>query len=380
VTGEYPPQAGGVADYTALLARGLAEAGDCVTVFAPLHPATSGPLTPGVMVERLPDHFGPRGLMALGRALLRIPRPDRLLIQYVPQAYGYRGMNLPLSLWLRHASPIRPWVMFHEIASPVLAGQPLRHRMLALVQWRMAALVAHAAEQAFVSTPAWWPLLAKLAPRLAPVWLPVPSNLPSAADTDAVAVVRRKLDASGDSLVVGHFGSFGQIVTGPLEQVLPALLAADRRRVGLLIGMGGEAFTERLLGRHPELRGQIRATGFLPPDATTAHLAACDLLIQPYPDGVTARRGSAMAALALGRPLVTTDGELSEPLWRQSAAVGLAAAGSPAALLDAAEAILNDARRREELGERGRAFYRDHFSPQRLIATLRREAGLAADA
>ena len=35
LTGEYPPQPGGVADYTALVAGGLAAASDLVTVYAP---------------------------------------------------------------------------------------------------------------------------------------------------------------------------------------------------------------------------------------------------------------------------------------------------------------------------------------------------------
>ena len=35
ITGEYPPQPGGVSDYTRLVAEGLAAAGDAVTVWAP---------------------------------------------------------------------------------------------------------------------------------------------------------------------------------------------------------------------------------------------------------------------------------------------------------------------------------------------------------
>jgi glycosyltransferase involved in cell wall biosynthesis len=291
--------------------------------------------------------------------------------------YGLKGMNLPLCLWLRYACPLPPWVMFHEVAFPVLPGQRHRHRMLALVQRRMAALVAQSAQRVFVSTPAWEPLLSRLAPGCSPVRLPVPSNLPHAADHSAVAEVRRRLGADDTALVVGHFGTFGQAITALLEEVFPALVAAGPGRVGLLIGLGGEAFAQRLLARYPALRGRIRATGLLPADETAAHLAACDLLVQPYPDGASTRRGSLMAGLALERPIVTTQGELSEPLWAESGAVALAPAGAAAALLDAAEALLHSPRRREQLGASGRAFYAAHFSPQRLIATLRRQAGIA---
>jgi glycosyltransferase involved in cell wall biosynthesis len=377
VTGEYPPQPGGVADYTALLVRGLVEAGDTVTVYAPRQGLGSEPDIPGATVVALPDHFGTRGLRVLHRALARTPRPDRLLLQYVPHMYGRRGMNLPLCLWLRYACPVPPWVMFHEVAFPVLPGQPLRHRLLALVQRRMAALVARSAERVFVSTPAWGPLLARLAPGCSPICLPVPSNLPHAAGHGAVAAVRRSMGAEDTALVVGHFGTFGQAITALLEEVFPALVAAEPGRIGLLIGLGGEAFAARLLARYPALDGRIRATGLLPLQDIAAHTAACDLLVQPYPDGVSTRRTSLMAGLAMGRPIVTTRGELTEPLWLHSGAVALAPAGVPAALLSTAEALLHDHRRHEQLGASGRAFYAAHFSPQRLIATLRRQAGAA---
>jgi hypothetical protein len=93
VTGEYPPQPGGVSDYTQLLAEGLVAAGDKVAVYAPSEqhgPATTGS---GVRVYRLPDRFSIRGLRRLDGGLAR-DRPDRLLIQYTPHAFGWKAMNL----------------------------------------------------------------------------------------------------------------------------------------------------------------------------------------------------------------------------------------------------------------------------------------------
>jgi glycosyltransferase involved in cell wall biosynthesis len=371
LTGEYPEQPGGVSDYTALVAVGLASAGDEVHVWAP---ACSGPTSrrPGVEVHRLPDHLGPRGLARLHAAL---HARDRLFVQYAPHSFGLKGMNLPLCLWLRHVCPVRPWVMFHEVAFPIVPGQPMRHRLLALAQRRMAALAARAAERVFVSTLAWAPVLARLAPTVVPTWLGVPSNLPESTTNAAVHDARQAVLAN-EAIVIGHFGSFHPAVTTSVQEALPALLAADPRRLGLFIGLGSQAFAERFLSAHPELSGRVRATGLLPADATVAHLAACDLLIQPYPDGVSARRGSLMAALALGCAVVTTYGESSEPLWRQSGSVPLVPCGDEAALIRAAEALLADESLRSDLAQRGRAFYQAHFCTQRLIATLRREAGL----
>jgi hypothetical protein len=58
LTGEYPPQPGGVSDYTRLVAQGLAALGDEMAMYAP--PQGIDPL--GVRVRRLPYRFGLRGL------------------------------------------------------------------------------------------------------------------------------------------------------------------------------------------------------------------------------------------------------------------------------------------------------------------------------
>src|SRR4051812_23874195 len=102
LTGEYPPQLGGVSDYTRLVARHLAAAGHAVHVFTSAAAiAGVSPMDPGVSVHRLPDHFGRRGLRWLGEQLDHLPRPLRVLVQYVPHAYGHRAMNVRLPLWLR---------------------------------------------------------------------------------------------------------------------------------------------------------------------------------------------------------------------------------------------------------------------------------------
>src|SRR5579862_1598510 len=99
LTGEYPPQPGGVSDYTFQVAHGLAAAGDEVFVLAP---GTKGP-TPddhGVTVLRFDGGFGPKQLWKISQSLRRMSGPFRLLIQYVPQMYGCKGVNVAFALWV----------------------------------------------------------------------------------------------------------------------------------------------------------------------------------------------------------------------------------------------------------------------------------------
>ncbi len=82
ITGEYPPQPGGVSDYTHIISHGLAAAGDEVHVWAPdalPSPAENG----GVQIHRLSDHFGPRAMLQRNRALSGSSE-NYTLIQYVP--------------------------------------------------------------------------------------------------------------------------------------------------------------------------------------------------------------------------------------------------------------------------------------------------------
>ena len=98
-----------------------------------------------------------------------------MLVQYVPQAFGWKGGNLPFCVWLRLRRNRHPWVMFHEAAYPFEAGDRLPRRALAAVNRLMAHLVSRAAHRAFVSIPAWRREVELLAVAGTSIeWLPVP--------------------------------------------------------------------------------------------------------------------------------------------------------------------------------------------------------------
>ncbi len=372
ITGEYPPQPGGVADYTRLVARGLAAAGDEVHVFASAYDGTTAE-EPGVRLHRLPDLFGPRSLLALDRHLARLPGPVQVVVQYTPHAFGMKAMNLPLCLWLAARRRRRYWVMFHEVAFPFRRGQPPRHTLLAGVTRVMAAVLARSAARVFVSIEQWEPLLRRLAPSLPPChWLPVPSNLDARPDPGRCRELRGRLTPGPNAALVGHFGTYEPSIASMVAGVLPPLLARDRGRVGLLVGRNGPGFADRLTRDHPDLVGRLVATGGLPSGEASEHLAVCDLLLQPYPDGACSRRGSLMAGLALGRPIVTTVGRLTDSVFLDTDAVLFVPDDGLAGMVPAAEALLGAPEERALLGRRAASFYESHFSPEIVVREMRR--------
>ena len=107
------------------------------------------------------------------------------------------------------------------------------------------------------------------------------------------------------------------------------------------MGLGSREFCDRWMTRRPELASRVFATGVLDEHELSLHIQACDVLLQPYPDGVSARRSTAVSLLAHGAAVVTTRGPLSEGLWAESGAVD-AVALDPAVLAGAVRGLLND--------------------------------------
>ena len=373
LTGEYPPQSGGVSDYTRLVAEGLAAVGDEVAVYAP--PQGIGPdsAPPGVRVRRLPDRFGLRGLRWLDRELAR-DRPDRILLQYVPHAFGLKAMNLPFAAWVaaraRRVAPV--WVMFHEVAFPFVR-RPLRHNLVAIVNRVMVWAVAGAADRVLVSIPSWGSYCARSArgpgrpsgcrsPAMWPPW-PTPGRSPPPAPATPRT---RPLRWSGTS---GRSGGGSPTCSsrpssdcsGPTRW--PGSCSSAEDPSGIV---------STSVASHPELAGEWQATGELSPAAVAAHLRACDLLLQPYPDGVSSRRTSVMAGLANRVPVVTNLGDLSEPLWAAWTGATVVPGPDPAALAAATvEVLALSPENRLALGARGAELYRTQFSLERTIARLR---------
>jgi glycosyltransferase involved in cell wall biosynthesis len=368
ITGEYPPQVGGVSDYTRVVAAGLASAGDHVVVWAPRAEAAD-PRDPRVDVRRLPDTFGPRSLRLLSTALDRAPTPHRLLVQYVPHAFGWKAANVPFCLWLRSRRKDGVWVMFHEVAYPFARGAGLMLNALAAVNRLMAMLVGSAAERAFVSIPAWRSGVGSVTHAGTPVmWLPVPSLIAVAGERQASADIRARY-GQGHPLV-GHVGTYGDLIQPMLDSSLPELAGQSGCRI-MLLGHNSDAACRELVAKHPALAGRAHGLGTLTPDALSHHVSACDVMLQPYPDGISSRRTSAMVALSHAVPIVTTIGPLTEPIWEASGAAVLVPVDDPGQLAAATASLLTDGARRASLARHAAAVYDQQFDLRHTISALR---------
>jgi glycosyltransferase involved in cell wall biosynthesis len=200
-------------------------------------------------------------------------------------------------------------------------------------------------------------------------WLPVPSGLGQPAAGDVTAV---RVQFGADRIpLIGHLGTYGTPVASLLQQLLPDLLRElDSTRI-LLMGAGSEAFRADFAAAFPEYAPRVIATGILTNSTLAAHVAACDLLVQPYPDGVSSRRTTVMAGLHLGVPIVTTTGRLTEPFWEMSRAVRVSPVGDCAHIIENVRSLLANAEERRRLVATARLFYERMFDLSRTVAELR---------
>lgn len=321
VSAEYPPIPGGIGDYTALLATHLGAQGASVAV---LTGGTNDVRRENdVMVFRtvpqwrwgLPN----RVMFAAARTGAEI-----IHVQYQTGMYGMHPAINILPLDLRWYPPVRRLVRradrrsprhtfrtvttFHDLLPPYLfpkAG-PLRAGVTRLLARTSNATIAtNGADRATLDR---WGATSAL--------IPVGSSISAASDRDATAV-RARYGIAPDALLLTTFGLLNHSKGfDTLAAALAQLRAGGTMAHLLLVGAGAGASDPTNLATEAALRAQCAAwgvtalvtrTGVLPAADVARALAASDVCLLPYRDGVSPRRTSLLAALAQGVPVVTTE-------------------------------------------------------------------------
>jgi len=368
ITCEYPPKIGGVSDYAFLMARELAKAGDAVHVWCGNSPGDC-PQSDGVTVHRELGQFSPRDLLHAAKLLDQFPGPRRLFVQWVPHGYGYRSVNIFFCLWLWMRARIKGdqvQIMFHEVW--LSFGGTWKANLAAAMHRIMVALLKHAASRIWIGGESWKKYLRGAR---APIgWLPVPSNIGCEVDPSRVASIRDRCSVN-DGPVAGHFGIGDALVEERLRALIPGLLREQPGVCFLLIGKTSERFAREMREACPDIRTHLFSTGTLPSTEIAAHISACDLMVQPYIDGISTRRTAAMAALANGRPLLTTSGHSTEPFWFRCNQLAIVPAADGDALVAKARQLLQDHGERARMALSGRKLYETLFDVSVSVGVLR---------
>jgi polysaccharide biosynthesis protein PslF len=297
VSGEYPPDVGGLADYTACLRRELLERGLQVSVLTRQRREAAEP-----GVTRVVSRWDARSLVHLLRLA---PRGGIVHVQFQAAAFDLLGDICLAPLLLR--SRARVVTTFHDARAPYVFPKAGRLRGLAvrLMARTSSAVLASDARD----------LCALRAPRSRSYVVPIGSNVacdpPPDYERDAF---RAQLGLSRDDLGVVYFGLLN--ASKGLSTLVAAwqrILQVEPRARLLLLGgpVGASDPTDRRTAdqvtRELERFGpSVVRTGYLAPRDLSAHLLAADVALLPYADGASPRRGSLLACAAHSLPIVTT--------------------------------------------------------------------------
>ncbi|PDW02560.1 glycosyltransferase family 4 protein [Candidatus Viridilinea mediisalina] len=361
LTGEYPPQPGGVGAYTQCLANALVARGQRITVLT---------IQAGSLLGLELGSNEPRLCLKLGQQLTWSHRcwpaiisaldqlqPTWLHIQYQTGAYAMApGINL--LPWRLRSLAGRPQlaVTFHDLLVPYLwpkagplrtwVNQRLAHDVDALV-------VTNAGDAAQVQQ--WVPR-----PPPAHYVIPIGSNIavapPPGYERDAW---RAALGIAPEACLVAYFGLLSP--SKGAEQLLAAL--AQLAQPWHLLLIGGAATAPQDVAYANELRRQISAlgltarvhiTGHVDDSYVSAHLLAADAVALPFRDGASFRRGSLLAALAHGCPVVTTYPQHPADHRLLTDAALLCPIDDPVALRNALQRLAADPALRRSLTAKGR--------------------------
>jgi len=321
VSGEYPPMQGGVGDYTRELGQALMQLGHQVAVITSIKAALSKPTSKSAQVgtsiattptvKPIISKWNWTSLTHILRVATSF-QSNVLHIQYQTAAYAmHPAINfLPLRLHLNQTRP-RLVVTFHDLRVPYLfpkAGVVRKWVNLLLARWSDAIIVTNTED---------YEQLNRICPSVTPYLIPIGSNIhPRTPPGYDRAAWRSHLGIAEEEVLLCYFGFLNESKGGEILFRTLAELIRRAHKVKLLM-IGGQvgdsdptnlAYFEHIkaLGSELGLTEHVLWTGYTPPEQVSANFMAADICVLPYRDGASYRRGSFMAALAHGLPIVST--------------------------------------------------------------------------
>ncbi|MEM7535827.1 MAG: glycosyltransferase family 4 protein, partial [Chloroflexota bacterium] len=309
-TGEYPPLQGGVGAYTAELASALNTLGVQVSVMTSTSVATGHQTQPNnVPVYPSVKRWDWRIWSAIHSHAETIGA-DWIHVQYQTAAFG---MNPAINVapWRWRASRFNVAWTYHDLLIPYLfpkAGDGLRRWV---TEWPSTqsdlTIVTNEGDRL--------QLAEKNVPQLHKI--PIGSNIQGKILPESECQQRRVMRGYGqDDLVLAYFGFLNRSKGGKLLiRTLHQLVQQRPNTYLLMIGerVGASDVTNYAYLQEVEalvadlgLTAHVQWTGHQSQEDVSADLHACDVLVMPYADGVSLRRGTLMAGLANGCAIVTT--------------------------------------------------------------------------
>lgn len=374
VTGEYPPMPGGVGAYTAELAQALGHLGITISIITDIsaEAGENSSFYPQIYPQVARWRWRTIGHVA---QLARRIEAQWIHVQYQTAAFQmHPAINVAPRFW-RQWGFYTAWT-YHDLLVPYLfpkAGAPLR-------RW-VTELPASAVDLTVATNASDFSRLSGKARRL--VKIPIGSNISGQVLDEAARAARRaQRGYSQDDLIIAYFGFLNRSKGGmTLIETLDVLLKDGRNAYLLMVGerVGASDSTNHRYLQEVEahiaalgLGNRVKWTGYQSDAEVGADLNAADVLVMPYMDGVSLRRGTLMAGLANGAAIVTTAAQEPVPELVDGEDLLLVPPGDPRATAAAIGRLADDRALADRLRRNARRRSRD-FTWEAIAAQHREQ-------
>lgn len=344
VTGEYPPMQGGVGSFTRILARKMADQGHKIFILAPTqaHEEDSRiAFTPSIRRWNI-------GSLNAVRIWASQNRLDLVNVQYQTAAYG-------MSPWIHFIPDVARSVplvtTFHDLRFPYLFPKAGRLRDWIVMHHARASDGVIATNHEDMNRVSHLPCTALI---------PIGSNILEPLPEDFnPQLFREQSGATSGDLLLTFFGLVNR--SKGLDMLLQAL--ASLRANGIparLVIIGGETGSsdptnadyqreiQSLIDRL-DLTHSVYVTGFVEEESVGKFLTASDVVVLPFRDGASYRRGSLMAAIHYACAIVTTQPIVDIPTFIEGENMLLVPPGDSEALGSAIMQLYHSSELRQRL-------------------------------
>ncbi len=356
IVGEYPPLVGGVGDHVVKLGAELESMGFSCHVGTESRSKNDS----GQRVHGINCSVPFRSVVEIV-GLIRRVRPTVVHFHHQAGAYS-RPSETMVAMSLLRWTGLVPFlaVTFHDLSEPYLF--PKAGRIRAMLLGRLARV---ADALIYVDELDRRVLRARCGDSLNDYWIPAGPTIEPAPDVGNRDLARMDLGLSTDAFIVGYFG-FRQPSKGVCV-LAEAMRNEDLLQPGTrlaLIGASGPGTNPRRaeLVVSPDVFREIDVVESGPQSGlgVSRWITACDVIVLPFLDGLSARRGSFMNAVAHGIPVVTTVPKVAGSVNVHEDEVAFIPANDVGALVRTLVEIRDNRARRVQLAEGSRAIAARH--------------------
>ncbi len=180
-----------------------------------------------------------------------------------------------------------------------------------------------------------------------------------------------------EGIVLTHFGLFypGKGVETILEAAAGLKKEYDDFRLFMLGGKwpGAEDYYDRLRQRARELglADKVSWLGYLADEKVSEYLSMTDIFLVPFDAGISIRRGSYMAGLVHGLPIVSTRTDIGSEYIKDGENIVLVPPRDAAALKEKILELIKDPGKRARLGENARRLAAEFSWPKIALEMVR---------